>query len=142
MNATVADVAAVLNNAVIGKFGAALGGCPLCHKPKSTQIFEHAGMLVVDRLCPCDRKKVRAEVIARYAEQRGAELELFTLAEARSKAKANGANGHAKPRSDPQSVKDEGRNIAAVMDILRNDPVWRDVLAYDRFSLHVMLMKP
>ena len=28
------------------------------------------------------------------------------------------------------------------MDILRNFPTWRGVIAFDRFSLRVMLMKP
>ena len=43
---------------------------------------------------------------------------------------------------DPRSLEDDGRNIAAVADILRNLPIWRGVLAYDRFSMLVMLMKP
>lgn len=70
------------------------------------------------------------------------------------------ANGHARdepplPKSEadyvkrpaqadcsPQSLRDNGSNVAAVMDILRNYPTWRGVLAFDRFSLRVMLMKP
>jgi hypothetical protein len=56
---------------------------------------------------------------------------------------ATGASPAApKQAVDPRSLNDNGRSIAAVMDILRNEDTWRGVLAYDRFSLHVMLMKP
>jgi predicted P-loop ATPase len=74
---------------------------------------------------------------------------------AKSKAEREG-NGHEPPPQseadygarpphadlDPRSLTSNGENIACVIDILRNHPLWRDVLAYDRFSLHVMLMKP
>jgi predicted P-loop ATPase len=42
---------------------------------------------------------------------------------------------------DPQSLRNNGSSIAAVMDILRNFPTWCGVLAFDRFALRVMLMK-
>jgi hypothetical protein len=42
---------------------------------------------------------------------------------------------------DPLSLVNSGESIAAVMDILRNHPEWRGVLAFDRFSLHVTLRK-
>jgi virulence-associated protein E/primase-like protein len=49
--------------------------------------------------------------------------------------------GPQSPELDPASLLSNGENIACVMDILRHHEDWRGVLAFDRFSLHVMLTK-
>lgn len=43
---------------------------------------------------------------------------------------------------DPRSLENNGESIAAVIDILRKHPAWQDVLAFDRFSLRIMLRRP
>jgi putative DNA primase/helicase len=66
-------------------------------------------------------------------------------AEREAKTRANGQRAEKHARSaecDAKSLADDGKNIAAVMDILQNFADWRGVLAFDRFSLRVMLMKP
>lgn len=60
---------------------------------------------------------------------------------AKRPAQRKGERGH-QARMNPRSLESDGRSIAAVMDILRNHQAWRGVLAFDRFSLRVMLMKP
>jgi hypothetical protein len=54
----------------------------------------------------------------------------------------HGGGAPAHTECDPRSLHDNGSSIAAVMDILQNSQAWRGVLAFDRFSLRVMLMKP
>lgn len=128
-----------------GKLGAGLTRCRLCGDPDGVLLSDTAGGVLVDLNCKCPPAAVRD---ALGAELEGEDVLLLTPVDARNRK----ANGHAKSKHrskpggqtdcDPQSLKDDGSSVAAVMDILRNDPMWRDVLAYDHFSLHVMLMKP
>ena len=57
---TDADVAAVLDGAVLGEFGVWQGTCPVCSDPKGTQIYARDGRMIVDHACRCSPKAVRA----------------------------------------------------------------------------------
>lgn len=107
MNAS--DVAAVLDNAVLGEFGAWQATCPICSDRKATQVYELDGLMVVDRACKCPLKAVRARVLARYAEHYGKELpELLTPSEAKAKTAkaAKTANGPHGSGSAPNGAAD------------------------------------
>ena len=81
-----ADVAAVLDSAVLGKLGVVAGRLPDLFRPEGTQIYPRDGRTVVDHVCKCTVKAVRARVMALYAERHGRELpELLTPAEAKAK---------------------------------------------------------
>ena len=89
---TDADVAAVLDGAVLGEFEVWQATCPVCSDPKSTQIYARDGRMIFDHACRCSPKSVRArKIMALYADRYGRELpELLTPSEA-----AKAANGHA-----------------------------------------------
>ena len=89
-----ADVAAVLDDAAVGKFGAWLGTCPICLNRKGTQIYKRDdGLMVIDCSCRCGVTAVRASVMARYFDYYGKEMtELLTPSQATAKA-ANGRTG-------------------------------------------------
>ena len=110
-----------------------------------------------DRISPDEKRRREHAERGTAAERQPAERKGKRTS--RSKRTSNGADqpppnqpppesedayGERAPHIDcePRSLENNGESIAAVIDILRNHPAWRGVLAFDRFSLRIMLMRP